>query len=736
MPENLTAWRIRTWALGNGARVGEDADEVTTSKDLLLRLQAPRFCVEQDEVVLSANIHNYLPTAKKVQAKLLLEGPSLKPLAGVPLQQTLTIAAGAEGRVDWRVKAVQEGEAVVQMQALTDEESDAMQMRFPVYVHGMLKTESFSRVIRPEARACTIDFTVPAQRRPEASRLEVRTSPSLAATLVDALPYLAHYPYGCTEQTLNRFLPTLAVRQTLRELDLDLETIQKERALHRKQREAAGMPRRSPEGRRRVFDTQAVEDMVREGIKRLTAMQVSDGGWGWFSGWGERSSPHTTAVVVRGLQQATRHGAAVPASVLKRGRDWLTRYQAEQRTRLANAPKKIKPWKAHADELDALVFTVLAEAERDDDAMRDMLYRDRNHLSVYSKALLGLAMHHRGRTAERDMLLRNIEQFRVDDSENQTSYLELGNGGYWWRWYGQDAEAHAAYLRLRNAVDPKSARTAGLVKYLLNNRRHGAYWDSTRDTAYCIEALAEYLLASGERAPEMRVSLQLDKQLLQSETITPATLFSRDDAFVLGGKAVTGGAHQLLVEKEGKGPLYVNAALTLFTLENMIQAAGLELKIERTLYRLHEQPIKDSGPGAHGQVVKQKREAFFREAITHATTLKSGDLVEIELTVTSKNDYEYIVIEDRKAAGMEPVAVRSGYTAKGLRAYSEYRDERVVFFVQSLARGSHSLSYRVRAEIPGTFSALPARAFGMYAPGLTANSNEVKIRIKDHHGKY
>ncbi len=89
------------------------------------------------------------------------------------------------------------------------------------------------------------------------------------------------------------------------------------------------------------------------------------------------------------------------------------------------------------------------------------------------------------------------------------------------------------------------------------------------------------------------------------------------------------------------------------------------------------------------------------------------------------------MIEDRKAAGTEPVAVRSGYTRKGPRAYVEYRDERVVFFLQSLARGQHTLSYRVRAEIPGTFSALPARAFGMYAPELTANSDEVRIRITE-----
>ncbi len=229
----------------------------------------------------------------------------------------------------------------------------------------------------------------------------------------------------------------------------------------------------------------------------------------------------------------------------------------------------------------------------------------------------------------------------------------------------------------------------------------------------------------------MSVTLSLNDRLLQRETITPDTLFRRDDAFVLAGDAVPAGSHRLVAEKDGEGPLYVNAALTVFTLEEIIRAAGLEITIDRKLYRLHRQTLREQAPAARGQVVDEEREAYFREAITHATTLRSGDLVEIELTVTSKNDYEYMVIEDRKAAGMEPVALRSGYTNKGLRAYAEYRDERVVFFVPALLRGTHSLSYRMRAEIPGRFSALPARAFGMYAPELTANSDEVKIRITD-----
>ena len=58
MPENLTTWKINAWAMGPGTKVGQGEAEIVTTKDLLVRLQAPRFFVQKDEVVLSANVHN------------------------------------------------------------------------------------------------------------------------------------------------------------------------------------------------------------------------------------------------------------------------------------------------------------------------------------------------------------------------------------------------------------------------------------------------------------------------------------------------------------------------------------------------------------------------------------------------------------------------------------------------------------------------------------------------------
>ncbi len=746
MPENLTTWKTRVWAMGDGTRCGEATAEVVTTKNLIVRLQAPRFFVQKDEVVLSANVHNYLKNDKDVEVSLELDGGVLEPLDASTLTTKVKVPADGEKRVDWRVRVLRPGEAVVRMKGLTDEESDAMQMSFPVYVHGMLKTESFCGVIRPEKNASSLKIRVPHERRPDETRFEIRYSPTLAMSMVDALPYLVEYPYGCTEQTLNRFLPTVITQKTLLRMGVKLEDVRdKITNLNAQEigedikrmkdwKRLAGTKRWSGTEwvpRNPVFDEAVVADMVKAGLEKLTAMQLSDGGWGWFYGSREHSYPHTTAVVVHGLQVARDNDVAIVPGVVQRGIAWLKRYQAKQILRLENWPLKKDPRKQFADNLDALAYMVLVDERSDSDTMRAFLYRDRNHLSVYAKAMFGLALHKAGHMKERDMLLRNVEQFLVQDDENQTAYLNLGNQGYWWWWYGSENEAHAYYLKLLVAVDPKSEKASRLVKYLLNNRRHATYWSSTRDTAYIIEAFADYLKATGEAEPDLTVEILIDGKKAKEVKINAANLFSYDNKLVVVGKGLADGEHAVELRKKGKGPLYWNAYLTNFTLEDPITRAGLEVKVTRDYYKLIpvEKTIKDSG--SRGQAVNRKVEKYERQPLKNLSLLKSSDLVEIELVIESKNDYEYIVFEDMKAAGFEPVALRSGYGGNEMGAYMELRDERVTFFVRRLARGRHSLSYRMRAEIPGKFSALPTKASAMYAPELKANSDEIKLRIED-----
>ncbi|MDR3196862.1 MAG: alpha-2-macroglobulin [Planctomycetaceae bacterium] len=735
MPESLTTWKINVWTMAHGTRVGYGNSEVITRKDLILRMQTPRFLIEKDKVLLTANVHNYLKTEKEVEVVLEIDDHLL---TKTPSSAKIKIAPDNETRIDWIVETKTAGNTVIRMKALTDEESDAMEKTLPVYVHGMLKQDSFSAYIAPEKDSATITVNVPAERQPEKTKLTVRFSPTLAMSMIDALPYLADYPYGCTEQTLNRFLPTVIVHKLLAHgYQLPVEG-GKDWAIARKI---------SP-----VFDKEQITEMVRDGVTKLTNMQNADGGWGWFGGYGEHSSAHLTALVVHGLKLAQRNDVAVDSIVPNRGRDWLYRYQKEQvellnNSLLSNEEKKEKRTKLYADDTDAFVVMVLAEVEdrfglmgTEMTKMREYLWRDRGKLSPYGAAMFGIALKTwklNGNDEKAEACVKIIEQYLVQDDENQTAYLNLNNysGWCWWAWHGSEFETQAYYLKLLMRTNPKSSVAPRLVKYLLNNRRHATYWNSTRDTAICIEAFAEFLKATGEDKPNMTVDVLIDGNIKKSVEFTPENLLTVDNTLILEGDAVSSlsnGEHKIELRKRGNNPLYATVYLENFTLEDPIQKSGLEVKIERKIYKLvRDENASAQVAGNRGQVLEQKVEKYKRHLTEPLCDVLSGDLIEVELIVESKNDYESLLIEDRKPAGFEPVDVRSGYNGNELGAYVEFRDERVVFFVYRLARGKHSVTYRLRAEQPGEFSALPAGIEAMYAPELKGNSDENKVRIQD-----
>lgn len=729
LPDNLTTWKLRAWVMGASTQVGEASVEVITRKNLMVRLQAPRFFVEKDEVVISANVHNEMDVEQSVKAVLELEGGVLefvKADEGVLTPET--IAAHGETRFDWRVKVTGEGEAKIRVKALAQKDSDAMEMTFPAYIHGMLKTDAWSLALRPNQTDGKITFNVPAERKPEQSRLEVRYSPTLAMALVDALPYLVDYPYGCTEQTLNRFVPTIITLGVLKDLGVDLKDV-RDKLTNLNAQEIGKPEDRAKRWQNKVpvFDEDEVKKMAKTGMARLEAMRGSDDGWGWFPG-GRESSPHITAIVMHGLKAAERTGFDINDGLLRNGANWLAQHETEQLRRLA-LPEKDNQHKSAPDNLDALIHSVLVEYEAGNKTMRDQLFEKRERLSRYSLALLGLTCHAVEEKDRRDMCLRNLKQFLKQDDENQTAYLNLPQGGWWWYWYEDQIETQAAFLRLLVAAEPKGETAPRIAKYLLNNRRNGTYWNSTKDTAAVIEALAVFAKASGESNPNQTVEVLVDGKSVKKVEITKENLFTFDGSLIIEGADLTTGEHTVELRKSGESPLYANAYLTVFSQEDMIPAAGLEVKARRKFYKLIEEKPEQQVAGSRGQVVTQRGLKYRREEIASDTPIKSGDLIEIELSIDSKNDYEYVLIEDMKPAGFEPMKVQSGWVYEGLPAYQEFRDEKVAFFAERLPRGTHNLSYRVKAEIPGRFSALPTKVEAMYAPELKGNSDEWKARI-------
>ncbi len=745
-PDNLTTWKARVWHLGRDSSVGEGTTEIITSKELLVRLQAPRFLVERDEATLTAVVHNDHDTAKTVTISLDLDG-GIEAIDGSA--QTLEIPARSDARVDWRVRATTEGEATIRMTANAGDDGDAVERTLPIHVHGMARQDAWSVTLDPEESSAKIEIEVPAQRRVEQSTLTIRYSPTVAGAVVDAIPYLATDPEGSTFETLNRFVPAVIAQQMLRETGVNLTEIRHKRTNLNPQQlghpaDRAGQWRQWQTNP--VFDEIALEKMVATGIDRLRAMQNSDGGWGWFSGYRENSWPHTTVTVVHGLLTARANGADIPEDMIDAGLAWLQIYERQQTDALQlyverqalrqegkSVPRDGRRTKQHASDTDAFIRMVLGSAARDSEPMLAFLHRDRLRLSVYGKSLLGLEHHRKKDTARRDEVLRVIAQFLKHDPENQTAFLELPNRETWWFWHGNEIETHAWYLKFLTAVQPAHADTRGIAKYLVNNRRNATWWRSNRDTAYAVAALAGFFKASGESDPDLEVEVLINGESKRKVTITRDNLFTFDGTLTLTGKDVPTGTHTIELRKTGDGPLYANAYLEVFTLEDRFRPAGLEIKVERRVSRLVELAADVEVPDATGLITTQTGQRFRREPLEDGAAIASGDRIEVELILESKNHYEYLVFSDAKAAGFEALDALSGYipgARGGFSTYMEPRDRTVDFFIRSLPRGTHTLRYQLRAEAPGIYKAMPAEASALYAPELRANSDDIILTIE------
>ena len=655
MPEDITTWNIKVWSIGIDGRVAEVATELVTKKDLMLRMITPRFFTEKDEVVVSANIHNYGATKRNAIASIDLSGVKID---GDLKPKTVSLDAGGEARVDWRIKVLGSGSLTARMRVADGELSDGVEKSFDVVSHAVEKTESCFKILSSlEKLDCRVyegdealemykkfGFNLPDKNEAKDLRAVVEVSDTLAGAIDKSLDYLKYYEYECNEQTMNRFVPAAAARDVL---------------------VARGFGDRLKD----------VDELTRKSLEKLSERQNSDGGWGWFWGPYEHSYEHITATIVRGLAEAKRHGVEVPGTVMDGGVKWL---KERQRESLGYIKKhKARPWANDVLTAYAILLATDGKADATAKEMMRLAYDTRLDLPVYAQALLGLAFDLTREVEKRDTVVRNLKQFLKEDSENGTAYLELGNHGYWWCWYGSDFEAQAMALKLFMKSEPMSDATRGLALYLYNNRISRTHWTSTRDTGLAIEALAEYCR-----------------------------------------------------EVEKKNEKYVSAYLTYLTYEEPIKAAGLELKVNRTISRVSEVVEDSTGRGASGQSLAQKRTKEVLTTLNDGDAVKAGETLEIRVDLDSKNDYEYILIEDRKGAGFEPLDGMSGWkNLGGGWAYVENREKKTAIFLREISRGAHSFRYRVRVETPGVIHVLPAKVEAMYAPRLRGNSDEIRLSV-------
>ncbi|HEX8619430.1 MAG TPA: alpha-2-macroglobulin family protein, partial [Thermoanaerobaculia bacterium] len=691
-PEALTTWRATARAATTGSAFGIGSSTVRTNLPLLVRLQAPRFFVTGDRVTVSAIINNNTGEAMTVTPTLDSEG-----LSGGGASAPVAVPAHGEARVDWTLNAERAGNAKLRVTARGATHGDAMEKSFAVYEHGIDKLIARSGKLR--GSEALVRLELPRERR--ATNLSVQIAPSLAVTILDALPYLIESEYGSTEHTMSRFLPAAIVARTLEKLGLD---------------PAERLPKKN------------LDAVTNAGMKRLYDMQHESGAWGW---WDEGPDDDwMTAYVVWGFSIAREAGLPVDAKRVDRAAAWLTRRLVEHRR-----DRNQQAWLLHA--LSAWRGRPATDAER---TAFEEIYTDRERLSAYSRALYALTAHRYGDTAKTSVLVRNLEDgVKLDRTPDQSVLLQgetaaetmatahWGADRFWWRWHEGPIETTAFVLQALVTIDPKHRLVEPAMNWLVKNRR-GTRWTNTRDTAIALLALNDYLEHSGELRGDVAYELTVNGRVIATKSVTAADVLRAPSRFSVDPSVLTDTTQEVRIRRTGgTGPIYFSAEARFVSLEEPVKAAGNEMFVRREYFRLAPRPTLLKGV------------LYDKVPLRDGETIESGERVEVVATIDVKNDYEYLLFEDLKPAGLEAVELQSGQpsyatnptTKQTAWVYQELRDRKVALFVDRLQQGVWEIRYTLRAEVPGTFHALPLMGQAMYVPDIRANGDEVRVGVKE-----
>jgi uncharacterized protein YfaS (alpha-2-macroglobulin family) len=668
LPDNLTTWRATARAVTSDTRVGIAKSKVIARKDVILRLETPRFLTQGDTVTLSGIVHNYLKQSKSTQISIAVGGARL---VG-PAQQTVTIDQQGEHRVDWQVSAPQTGQITLVAKALTDTESDAVEMTLDVVPRGLHETKAERWVTTDEIAEQQFSLEIPADADMNSRRLRVEVAPSIAGTLFGALDYLTSYPYGCTEQTMSSFLPNIIVSSTLKELKSTS-----------------------------IRDRDDLQKKVERGRNRLYAFQHQDGGWGWWKD--DQTDPFMTAYVIDGLTLAKQAGYEIDDERMARGR--------EQLQSMLDSGAHNRESDAGGIDADARAFMIYALAESGGVEGRHLekLFTERSNLQPYGRALLALTLSLHKMDQRADELAGEIERSaQVSKSTahwrtKRPSRLDFSEEDF--------IEGTALSLKALTRIKPNSPLLPLAARWLVTERHNGYYWNSTKDTAFAIFGLIDFVKLSRELTPSYDLEVYVNGETVVAEHVSDA---SATRVFLFNRKgAAVGATNHIRIVKRGKGSLYFSSAVEYYTDDESVSARGSsELNVTREYYRLKVE--------ADGDKLKWAMSPLTGE-------IHSGDLIVVKLRLAGK-PARHLMLEDPIPSGAEQLEsvgnLHLDYTNSGWSDHyssREFRDRRTVFFLDRFD-GDVRFQYAIRVQIPGEFVVAPARIELMYEPSVNANT--------------
>ncbi len=739
-PESITSWRVLAHAVTKDLRGGSVSRETRTVKELMVRPYIPRFLREGDEAEIKVQVSNAsegplsgelsfeienLSTGKSALKEFGLSGPQMK---------SFKVAKAGSTTLSFPVKAPKTvGDFAFKVVAKAKNFSDGERRPFPMLPSRLHLAQSRFVTLHEKDKK-TLEFKdLVAKDDPTLinEQLLVTVDAQLFYGVLQALPYLVHYPYECVEQTLNRFLAT-GIVSSLFEKYPSVGKMAKEFSARKTMFEAFG-DREDPNRRMSLEETPWLQEakggragevpLVNvlnpetaraardEGISKLKKMQLPIGAFPWFQGG--PPDEHMTLYVLLGLSRALEFKVSVPKDMAVNGwrfvRSWLDE-------RLSDMIAKDHGW-----ETVTLVNFALSSFPDDswtggsfDQAYRrkllDFSFKHWKSHAPLVKGYLALTLKRMDRAKDATLVWDSV----MDSAKHSE---ELGT--YWaredrsWLWYNDQIESHAFALRTQMELDAKDKHNEGIVQWLFLNKKLN-HWKSTRATSEVIYALTHYLDQTSQLGQREAVKVQVGNQTTEF-TFEPDRYTGKKNQIVVPGEKIDPAAHaRIIVSKETPGFAFASATWHFSTEKLPKEASGDFFQVLRKYFRREN-------TGSEWRLVP----------LAEGEKIRVGDQLEVQLSLHAKHEAEYVHLRDPRGAGFEPETLNSGYKWDlGIFWYEETRDSGSNFFFNRLPVGEHTFKYRLRANMAGVFRVGPATVQSMYAPEFNAYSAGNSLRVE------
>ena len=738
LPESLTTWCFKGLAHTKDMHYGLLNDEVVASKDFMLQAQLPRFVRVGDEATLSATLDNRAGRTVRGTVRMELFDPQTGKVS-LSRKQSFEVAAGKSAVVSFQATLNETALLACRMVADGDAFSDGEQRYLPVLSDKEWMTESrtvtvtraghseldlkdlFNHGSRTATnRRLTVEYT----NHP--AWLAVMALPSLAQpSLEDALSLASAYyalrlggwvaeAYPRIREVCEAWQAQGGNGETLwsqLQKNRELKNILLEETPWLNEAESEAEQRRMLQT---LFDLNSLQARTSGYLTKLGALQRADGAWSWYPGMG--ASRHVTTGVVEMLLRLNRLTDGRYAQELERhirpAMNYLAVDMQEECKRMKES--EAKGVKVECPSELTLHYLYLRTLYKDTSSPKEQKAADyfldkleglTGNLSVFGKAVAACTLHQAGRREAGRMFLQSLLEYSVQTPE-LGRYYDADIARYSWADYRIPTQAMVVETCRALGVDD---RTVGEFQQWLLKQKQVQDWTTPVNTVNAVYALLdgrETWLDATEPA-----RLQLDNRELGPEGANTALGYVKQ-TITLG--EADKAPRSLTVEQSADhlswGAVYAQYLEELEKVEK--HATGLSVERHLLVRRMAD------GKGEWRKVKPGE-------------VLSVGDRVLSRLVVHADRDLDFVQMEDKQAACMEPGVVLSGYQWNaGTGCYRVVKDASVRYFVDRLRKGVHTFDMEYSLTARGTYRLGTATLQSAYAPELNAHSAAAVLIVR------